>query len=214
MEWVERFIIAREQGLTKENILSGWRGAGLFPENMHRILKQLIDYEDPTVAKTPSLRPATLGPFFPDSSLPDPASTHTINQAFLAEISNSDMVSPYKTQVRRLINFMEQCQAEAYMYKTELNDVKEINSRRKEREGGKRHILKDTPVASTERIEQVLKEREEATNKKKKGKGKCKQKRTKRQVVPSEDDTISNIDDSSDIQEHIDLEIFDCIEVA
>jgi hypothetical protein len=38
VEWVERFIIAREQGITKENIISGWRGAGLFPENMHRIL--------------------------------------------------------------------------------------------------------------------------------------------------------------------------------
>ena len=170
--------------------------------------------EDSKPASIPLLRPTTLEPFSPDSSLLDSASTHTINQVFLAEISSSDMVSPYKTQVRQLVNFMEQCQAEALIYKTELNDVKEINSCRKEKEGGKRHVLKDTPVALTERIEQALKEREEAINRKKKGKGKCKQKRTKRQVVPSEDDTDSNIDDSSDIEEHIDLEIFDCIEVA
>ena len=100
------------------------------------------------------------------------------------------------------------------MYKTELNDVKEINSRCKEREGGKRHILKDTPVASTERIEQALKESEEVINRKKKGKGKGKQKRTKRQVVSSKDDTDSNIDDSSDVEEYLGLEVFDCIEVV
>jgi hypothetical protein len=53
VEWLERFIIAREQGITKENILSGWRGAGLFPENMHHILRQLTNYEDSTVPETP-----------------------------------------------------------------------------------------------------------------------------------------------------------------
>jgi hypothetical protein len=109
---------------------------------------------------------------------------------------------------------MERYQAEALMYKIELDDVKEINARRKERESGKRHVLKDTPVASTERIEKALKEHEEATNRKKKGKGKGKQKRTKRQVVSIEDDTDSNLDDSFDIEEHLDLEVFDCIEVV
>jgi len=169
----------------KENIISGWRGAGLFPENMHRILSRLIDYEDPAIPKTPPLESTIPGPFFPNSSPPDPASVHTINQAFLAEISNSDIASPYKTQVRRLRNFMERYQAEALMYKMELDDVKEINARRKERDSGKRHVLKDTPVASTERIEKALKEHEEATNRKKKGKGEGKQKHTKRQVVSS-----------------------------
>lgn len=92
----------------KENILSGWRGAGLFPENMHYILTQLIDYENPTTSKTPPSEPAMLGPFFFKSSQPNPATTHAINQAFFTEISNSNIASLYKTQVRRLSNFMEQ----------------------------------------------------------------------------------------------------------
>jgi len=202
VEWVERFIIAREQGITKENIISGWRGAGLFPENMHRILSQLIDYEDPTIPKTLPLEYTIPGPFFPNSSPPGPASAHTINQAFFTEISNSDITSPYNTQVRQLSNFMERYQAEALMYKMELNDVKEINVRHKERESGKRHASNDTPVASTERIEKALKEHEEATNRKKKGKSKGKQKHTKRQVVSIDDDTDSNLDDSFEIEEH------------
>lgn len=44
VEWVERFAVAREEGITQQNILAGWRGAGLFTENMHRILVQLADY--------------------------------------------------------------------------------------------------------------------------------------------------------------------------
>ena len=82
-----------------------------------------------------------------------------------------------------------------------------------ERESGKHHIVKMMPVASTETIEKALKECEEVTNRKRKGKGKGKPKHTKRQVVSIENDTDSNID-SSDIKEHLDLEIFDCIEVV
>ena len=99
VEWVKRFIVAREQGIMKENILSGQRGAGLFPENMHCILRQLTDYEDPTVPKTPPSRPTTHGPFFLNSSPPDSASAYSINQSFLTEISNTNIGSSYKTQV-------------------------------------------------------------------------------------------------------------------
>ena len=35
MEWLEHFILARDEAITqKKNILAGWKGAGLFPENM------------------------------------------------------------------------------------------------------------------------------------------------------------------------------------
>ena len=108
---------------------------------------------------------------------------------------------------------MKRSQAEALMYKTELDDVKEINARRKERDSGKRHVLKDTPVASTERIERELRKHEEARNRKKKGKGIGGRKRTKRQVVSSENEMDSSMDDISEAEEPLDLDL-DCIEVA
>jgi len=43
VEWVERFMIAKEQAIMKKNILARWSGTGLFPENMDHILKHLID---------------------------------------------------------------------------------------------------------------------------------------------------------------------------
>jgi len=213
VEWLERFIVAREQGITKENILAGWRGAGLFPENMHRILIQLADYEKPPTIATPPQSRTTHPTFYPNSCRPDPASVHPINQAFVAEITKLDLGTPYKTQVRRVCNFMEEYQAEAVMLRAELQDVKEINGRRKEREGGKRQVLKDTPVISTEKIEKALRECERATHAKKKvkkGKGKGKAK----QVVSSEDEMDSAINSSSDTEGPAMRKIFDCIEVV
>ena len=94
VEWLERFIEAREQAVTSTNIISEWRGAGLFPENMHRILTQLVDYEQPAISTTPPQNRTTHPAFYPDSCRPDPSIAHSINQAFLAEISNTNIASP------------------------------------------------------------------------------------------------------------------------
>ena len=132
------------------------------------------------------------------------------NQAFLAEISKVDLGTPYKTQVRRMCNFMEEFQAESLMLKTELKEVKEINRCRKVRKGGKYQILKDTPVVSMEEIEKTLRKCEIAMKKGKKGKGKGKAK----PVKSSDDNMDSYSDDSPDSHGPSASKIFDCIEVA
>lgn len=79
-EWVEDFIAAREDAITEKNVLSGWRGAGLFPENLYRMLHQLPDdrISDPLDISTPV--PPTIQdnstPFFISSSPPDPSMLH------------------------------------------------------------------------------------------------------------------------------------------
>ena len=87
---MERFIVAREEGITKQNILVGWKGTSLFLENMHRILIQFADYEKSAPQTTP-LQSRTAHPtLYPNSCQPDPSSIHSVNQAFLAEISKTD----------------------------------------------------------------------------------------------------------------------------
>jgi hypothetical protein len=88
VEWLERFIQVREQAITSANILAGWRGAGLFPENMHRILIQLNNKLITATPDTPRPVPAVSTPHLPNSSPPDPSNFRSINQAFMAE--NSD----------------------------------------------------------------------------------------------------------------------------
>jgi hypothetical protein len=108
---------------------AGWRGAGLFPENMHQILIQLADHQKPTIPKTPPPNGTTPTPFFPNSCRSDPSSIHSINQTFLAEIATTDLGTPYKTHVRRVCNLMEEFQAENVILKVELKEVKEISGR-------------------------------------------------------------------------------------
>ena len=214
VEWLERFVEAREHGITMENIMSGWRGAGLFPENMHRVLSQLPDQQKSTLPSTPPQNHTTHSPFFPDSCRPDPSSLHSINQAFLAEFSNINISTPYKTQVRRLCNLTEEYQAEALMLKVELHEVKEIVGRRKERECGKRKILKDTPVVSTEEVVKALRKAEKNSRGRKKTTNRTNGKHNKKWVESSEEETESSADDSSDAMELLSPKIFDCIEVV
>ena len=106
-EWLEHFIEARQKAITEKNILSGWRGAGLFPENMHRILHQLADISFSISTSTPSSTATISTPFFLSSSPPEPAILRFKNQAFLSAPAISDLGSDYKTHMRRLSGISE-----------------------------------------------------------------------------------------------------------
>ena len=43
VEWLEHYVQARSKAITSENILGGWRGAGIFPRYPHRVVRQLSD---------------------------------------------------------------------------------------------------------------------------------------------------------------------------
>lgn len=67
-EWLEHFIEAREKAIMERNILSAWRGAGLFPENMHRILHQLAEISSPISTSPPPTTDTISTLFFLSSS--------------------------------------------------------------------------------------------------------------------------------------------------
>ncbi|KFY83439.1 hypothetical protein V500_10057, partial [Pseudogymnoascus sp. VKM F-4518 (FW-2643)] len=55
VEWMQMFIKARIKAITVSNILSGWRGAGIWPLNLKKVLGQLL-------AKPPSTTSRLLTP--------------------------------------------------------------------------------------------------------------------------------------------------------
>ena len=74
VEWLEHYIEARNATIIEKNILSAWRGAGLFPENMFKVLHQLPDLNSTT--SSPNSSPVTdtqSTPFFVCSSPPEPS---------------------------------------------------------------------------------------------------------------------------------------------
>jgi hypothetical protein len=128
----------------------------------------------------------------------------------MTEISTLNVTTPVRTHIRRLSGIAERHQAQILLLEEEMQEIKAVNAQRKVRQGGKRIILKGTPVASTEAIEKALREAERVT----KAKKKTQRKGTKKQVIPSEDEMENSDDDDDDALEPSELEMLDCIEVA
>jgi len=213
-EWLDHFIEARESSVSEANILSGWRGSGLFPENLHRMLHQFpVSHRlDLASMTTPICLPQTLPPestampFFLSSSPPPPATLRSTNQAFLTSFENSSIDPNLQTHIRRLSGISERLQAENHILSKELDEVKAIQAKRKERASGKCLILKGKIVVSTEDIQKALEEAEKATSAKKKASGQ----KSKKTCDGSKEACLDNEDNALEI---LDDEILDCIEV-
>lgn len=212
VEWLERYIEARERAITQSNILAGWRGAGLFPENMHRVLQQVSDYpvQVPPTTPIPPSTTATNTPIIPTSSPPnDPLTLQSRNQAFLEEISQRNIDTPIKIQVKRLTSMTERLQADMTILKEDMKEIKAVHGRRKERQSGKRMSFKNRPLISSEDIAKQLKVSEKATKAKKKAAARNR----RRKPVSSDEDVTSSTSDSSDSSSDSEIEMLDCIVV-
>ena len=101
----------------------------------------------------------------------------------------------------------ERLQAENHILGKELDEIKAVPVERKERLLGKRLILKEKLVVSTEDIQKALEDAEQATSFKKKSttSKKCK---VSPDINGNNEVTCSNI-----VLKHSNNEIIDCIEV-
>src|SRR2546423_55894 len=136
-EWLEYYAKARSIAITSKNIQSGWRGAGLFPTNVNRILRLLPD----TTLASPMIPPqntnvaATL---LLTSFPPDGTVLRNANSIFKEEISNTILASPVKRHARQLSSFAEKLHAENSILRHENAELKHVINKRKERISGKR----------------------------------------------------------------------------
>jgi len=215
-EWVERYVEARERAITKANILGGWRGAGLFPENMHRILQQLPDNTImPTTPDPPSTVTNNMPHILTSSPPEDPTILQSRNQAFLNEISQKNVDTPIKTQVRRLTGMTERLQADMMILKADMNEIKAVHAKRKERQAGKRLSFKDRPLLSSEDIAKALEASEKATKAKKKvaTRNYRNHRNRRKKAESSNEDVTSSVSNSSDSLTDSEVEMLDCIVV-
>jgi hypothetical protein len=213
---VEQYIEAQKKAITQQNILSGWRGAGLFSENMYRILQQIPETESqlPTML-TLSSNTNNHTPYFLTSSPPDdPAILQSTNYVFLAEISNKNIDTPIKTQIRRLSNMTERLQVDVTILKEDIMEVKKVHVKRKERVTGKHHTLKNRPFISSEGVAKALQVSEKATKAKKKSATRNHRNRKRKAVSSDEDITSSSSDSSDSLDDDPEVSMLECIEVS
>ena len=174
-EWLDCFIEARPKALNKSNIEGGWRGAGLVPIDESRIIQLIQSTEStPPPPSPPTITtPINTISLFLSSSPPDAITLHQTNAALMQKINESNLDSPVRNSIRRGLGFAERLHADRSILKSENRELREFISTRKERESGKRVILKGKFIVSTEEVYAKLAEAEaltQAKQAKKKGK--------------------------------------------
>ena len=208
-EWLEYFAKAREDAITSINILSGWRGGGLFPQNHHRILCQISDEVISSSTPKRTLTSVETIPFLITSSPPDPITLHNTNQAFIAEISMTECTTPVRNHMRRLSGISERLQAENIILQVKNKKLMERQEKKAERQSGKRLVLKGKVIVTTQEVRKALADAEAATKAKKKKKAP----RQGRRVDSSEDEIEGMPDDDMNAIESQEVEMRDCIAV-
>jgi len=204
-EWLEYYAKARSIAFTSKNICSGWRGTGLFPMNVNRILRLLSDNIAASSTPPPDPDPAA-APLLITSSPPEAAVLRNANVTFKSALSTTAVTSPIKKHARRLSSVAEQLHAENSILRHENTELKQLINKRKEKMSGKRLILKDRVIVSTEEVQQKLMEAEKATKERKK-------KNRKRGYQKASCDVDVDAEDIVNYAVDEEPEIHDCIEV-
>jgi len=149
VEWLEHYIEARNVAMTEKNILSAWQGVGLFPENMFPMPHQTLDKTFP--ATITSISSSTV-PIL-TSSPPEPSMLRSANQNFLSNLTSSNTHPRIATHVLRLSGITERLQTEVMLLKRELDQMKAVHGKAKERESGKETYSQRKDYSFDRRIE-------------------------------------------------------------
>lgn len=109
----------------------------------------------------------------------------------------------------------ERLQADMTILKVNINEIKAVHAKRKERQAGKQLSFKDRPLLSSEDIAKALEASEKATKAKKKAASRNRRNhRSRRKKMESSDeDVTSSVSDSSDSSSDSEVEMLDCIVV-
>jgi len=158
-EWIQSYIKAREKAMTRRNIESGWRGAGLWPINPQRIINQL---PEETTTPPPSSYESNDAELL-TSSPPDGYTLQLSNASLNAKIAATTLASPIKRHVHRVSKIAEQLCAETAILHREFAEMKAVMDTRKERDSGKRKILKGHRVVTRPDVIEALEEAERST---------------------------------------------------
>ena len=93
VEWLEHYIQGRVNAITPQNVLGGWRGAGICPFNPHRVLRSLSD-SPATVSLSPSQNDCTTLSLLITSSPPDAVVLQQTNTTFNKALLNASLATP------------------------------------------------------------------------------------------------------------------------
>lgn len=162
-EWVTLYQTIRLKALSVENILSGWRGAGLVPFSERRVLSKLplpLQLQPTTPQQsTPNLN---LDLSVLKSSPPDGTELRAANAIFNSALASCEPpASPTRRYATRVTQLLERQNAELTVIRKELEEQRAVLQRRNTHKKGKRVRLQGEFVFSTADVLQIAQEAEE-----------------------------------------------------
>jgi hypothetical protein len=162
VEWLEMFTRARQKAVTCENILSGWKGAGLVPSNPQKVIDRLSRQPvHPASKPRPSPNQADLDFSLLQSSPPDGTELRESNVLLEEVIANvPELPTPAKRYIRRITRMAETQNTELTIIRKNLEESQALLHARKTRKGGKRVRLEGEFVYSTPQVLSVAQETE------------------------------------------------------
>jgi hypothetical protein len=215
-EWLLAYVHARIEAFTHSNILSGWRGVGLFPLDPEKALCQVPTapsqpdppaFEIPPGIDNPALDPNLFGQAFLTSSPPNSETLRQLSSALQIETAEPKVLStPIHQCIPKLAFTTERLYAENSILKTRLKAATDVLSARRSAKKGKRIALKDQLLLMTEEIYKTV----EALDKEAKGKRKKKTSWKRKQPSPKLDTASEGVSSTAGDDLHFPSEILDC----
>jgi len=149
-QWIEKYMKAREKPITKKTIFAGWQGSGLWPTNCIWILSQIPE-PDPASTPPPN-QPISNTLELLTSSPPDALVLYSTNIVLNTKIAAAPDKTPIRTHIHRLSGIAEQLHAENAILCKDNAEIRAALSARKERQSGKRKIIKGISLVTTEEV--------------------------------------------------------------
>jgi len=213
-EWLSSYIKARSLAITQTNIMSAWRGAGLWPFNPSKAIRRLPRLSTPPPQLQTTETPSIFDTSLLTSSPPDAITLRSATIALKQLVnSNQPLNSPARRFIPRLTDTTERLQAKVSILEHRVGHMESVLGARKQRGSGKRVVVKDQFIYTTSEILQGLEDAETATQERKK-KASKKAPQRRRVATPNILSSSDNADDQSDEDwDQRNAEIRDCIEV-
>ena len=173
-EWLEAYSVARPLAVWSQNIDGGFKQASLRPFAPSAVLRQLPTIEPVQLSGSEQLLHA--------DSPPKAMQLQQANKAVLKAVDKSkDLKSPTKRFIQASLETNERLMMQLAISRKGNKDREKLLQQRQEKNTGKRCVLKDQILLTTQAIrdEVLAAEEESKTRKNKKGKHKA-------QVIPEE----------------------------
>ena len=190
VEWMSAYIKARDRVFTSPNILSGFRGSGIYPLSPITILSMIPPPEEPRPSTPPPIdRPEDLDLSLLASSPPEGTEVRRANALVASIVRDSKITSPAKRYLERTGSALERVVSENALLRKENKELRELAQKRKERKTGKRVMVKGKFVFNTQEILDIVRTAEAEAVAKATKKGSRKRKRSPEKEEEEEEDS-------------------------